>query len=118
MFKPPTRKMILGCHIQKSWARTFFICAINCHKNNHFLLENRTSCTFCVKPRVKRPYRERYGYNVVVAFEKKCMAEFLKKNRTHMLTIKSGGSMYTNFVTCKISYEQHKPKCDNRIPRH
>jgi len=42
LFKPPIRKMILSCLIQRSWTCTFFMCAI-CHKKNNFLLANRTS---------------------------------------------------------------------------
>jgi len=43
LFKPPITKMILSYLIQRSWACTFFMCAI-CHKKNNFLLANRTSC--------------------------------------------------------------------------
>jgi len=58
-FKPPIRKIILECHIQRSWARTFFMCA-TCSQNNNFLLQNRPSCgwdwwIFRVKHGVKRP---------------------------------------------------------------
>jgi len=43
------------------------------------------------------------------------MMEFLKKNRTQMLTIRSRGSRYTNFLACKTSYEHRKPNCNNQI---
>jgi len=41
IFKPPIRKMILGCLIQYD-KHIHFSCAIG-HKNNNFLLANKTS---------------------------------------------------------------------------